>query len=145
MTFTADMSKWCRETAPEYLEGVVRKTIIEIGSRVVLRSPVGNPSEWQNPESAPPGYAGGRFRGNWQHGFGFAPTGDLDGIDPAGSATINRIVSATMRSPAVGVTYLVNNLPYAERLEQGWSRQAPSGIVGLVELEFPAIVEQAKR
>ena len=29
------------------------------------------------------------------------------------------------------VVYIQNNLPYAERLENGWSKQAPSGIYSL--------------
>jgi hypothetical protein len=143
MTFTADLSRWCRKTAPEYVDGVVRKTIIEIGSRAVLRSPVGDSSYWQQP--APAGYVGGRFRGNWQHGFGSAPAGDLDVIDPSGSATLNKITSETISSPTTGVTWLVNNLPYSERIENGWSRQAPQGIINRIELEFPSIFEQAKR
>lgn len=143
MTFTADLSAWCRKTAPEYVDRVVRKTVIEIGSRAVLRSPVGDSSYWLNP--APAGYVGGRFRGNWQHGFGSAPAGDLDVIDPSGGATLNKITSATISSPATGVTWLVNNLPYSERIENGWSRQAPQGIINRIELEFPSIFEQAKR
>lgn len=143
MTFTADLSGWCRKTAPEYADGVVRKTVIEIGSRAVLRSPVGDASYWQQP--APDGYVGGRFRGNWQHGFGSAPTGNLDVIDPSGGTTLNRITSATISSPAAGITWLVNNLPYSERIENGWSRQAPQGIVNRIELEFLSIFEQAKR
>jgi hypothetical protein len=143
MSFTADLSGWCRKTAPQYADGVVRKTVIEIGSRAVLRSPVGDSSYWQQP--APDGYVGGRFRGNWQHGFGSAPTGNLDAIDPSGGTTLNRITSATISSQAAGITWLVNNLPYSERIENGWSRQAPQGIVNRIELEFPSIFEQAKR
>lgn len=143
MTFTADLSAWCRKTAPEYIDAVVRKTIIEIGARAVLRSPVGDSSYWQQP--APAGYAGGRFRGNWQHGYGSAPIGELDVIDPSGGTTLGRITNAALTSPTGGTTWLVNNLPYAERLENGYSRQAPQGIINLIELEFPSIFEQAKR
>lgn len=144
MSFTADLSGWCRQTAPEYVDKVVRKTVIEIGSRAVLRSPVGDPDYWQMPP--PPGYVGGRFRANWQHGYGYPPSGEVDAVDESGGMTVERITGNTLSSPTDGTTWLVNNLPYAERLENGWSRrQAPLGIINLIELEFPSIFEQAKR
>jgi hypothetical protein len=40
-----------------------------------------------------------------------------------------------------GVHYLQNNLPYAWRLETGYSKQAPAGIVGITALEFGGIVD----
>jgi hypothetical protein len=44
------------------------------------------------------------------------------------------------------VHWFTNNVPYAQRLEEGHSKgQAPQGIINRIELEFPAIVEMAKR
>ena len=141
MSFAADMAKWCRQTAPETNRRVVRLAVAEIANRVIYRSPVGDASYWESP--APPGYAGGRFRGNWFYGFGAAPTDFTDAIDPQGSATLSRIIGGI--ADRAGVHYLANNLPYAQRIEEGWSRQAPAGIVGLVELEFPQIFERARQ
>ncbi len=143
MSFTADMAKFCRTTAPDHLARVVRIATVEIGSRAVDRSPVGDASYWSRP--APPGYAGGRFRANWMHGHGAPPAGTLDAIDPSGSATVQRITGDVLASPAFGVAYIVNNLPYAQRIEDGWSwNQAPNGILSLLELEFPSIVKRAE-
>lgn len=142
MSFTADMNKFCKTEAPDYLDRVVRKTVIEIGNRLVYRSPVGDASYWQS--SPPAGYVGGRFRGNWQYSFGAMPRGFTDAIDKSGASTLSAIVSSALSGNAVGVHYLSNNLPYAQRIEDGWSRQAPQGIVGRVELEFASIVRQAK-
>ena len=45
---------------------------------------------------------------------------------------------------AAGTVHVwINNLPYAQRLEDGWSKQAPSGMVGLAVREFRSIVESA--
>jgi hypothetical protein len=42
------------------------------------------------------------------------------------------------------VHFLTNNLPYALRLEYGWSKnQAPAGMVGLAVAEFQSIVRDA--
>lgn len=143
MTFATDMTKFCRDIAPAYVAKTIRRTVIEIGARAVERSPVGDALYWSRP--APPGYVGGRFRGNWQYGVGSAPSGELDRIDAGGNATVADITGGVMASRASGVHYVVNNLPYAERIENGWSRQAPEGIVSLLELEFQSIFESAKR
>jgi hypothetical protein len=140
MSFTADLSKFCLKEAPQWIDGVTRKVVIEVGNRAVMRSPVGDADYWINP--APPGYVGGRFRANWQYGFASAPPGVVDAVDPSGGMTIANIVADS--TGARGVHYVVNNLPYAQRIEDGWSRQAPTGIVSLLELEFPEIVRRAK-
>jgi hypothetical protein len=140
MSFAADVSKWCKQTVPEQHKRVVRRVVMEIANRAVMRSPVGNPSEWESP--APPGYAGGRFRANWQYGFGSAPTSTIDAIDPSGSTTLSGIINSVANQQ--GVHWIANNLPYAQRIEDGWSTQAPSGIVGLIELEFPQIFNAAR-
>lgn len=139
MSFASEVSKWCEQTAPQHMEKVVRRVVVEIGNRAIFRSPVGDPSYWINPP--PPGYAGGQFRRNWIYGFNAAPAGYTTDIDPSGAKTLADIVrSATGKS---GVHYIANNLPYAQRIEDGWSRQAPLGIVGRIELEFQEIFTRA--
>lgn len=142
MSFSSDLSRFCEREAPDYLEKTVRKVVIEIGNRCVLRSPVGDGAYWQSPP--PAGYSGGRFRANWQHGLNVIPTLFTDAVDKSGGSTLAAITSAVATGNAVGVHYITNNLPYAERIENGWSRQAPQGIVGRIELEFPAIVRKAR-
>lgn len=143
MSFSVDVRKFCEKEAPEKTDKIIREIVMEIGNRIVMRSPVGDASYWQMPP--PPGYTGGRFRGNWQYGHGLVPQGDVEVIDKSGSQTISAINRGAMTSKAMGVHWIVNNAPYSERLESGWSRQAPMGMVGLTELEFPQIVEMARR
>ena len=69
------------------------------------------------------GYVGGRFRGNWRYGFNASPSGELDSVDMSGAGTLSALARAAI-SPGTGVHYITNNLPYAERIENGWSRQA---------------------
>lgn len=139
--FQADISAFVKK-AKGNTDKVVRKIILDVGTRIVLRSPVGDAKYWKG--KPPKGYVGGRFRGNWQYGFGVIPTGELPNIDKNGSSTIGKLASGVLASPVAGLHYLVNNLPYAKRIEEGWShRQAPQGVVGLTILEFKAIVEKA--
>lgn len=143
MGFASDVRKFCEEEAPEYIDTVIRRTVIEAGRRVIMRSPVGDGKYWKRPP--PPGYVGGRFRGNWQYGFNASPSGELDAVDMSGAGTLSSLVRAALSSPGTGVHYITNNLPYAERIENGWSRQAPQGVVGLTEIELPQIFREAQR
>jgi len=132
------------EKHSDKLSDYVGLTIIKLHEKVDSRSPVGDPTKWDSPP--PPGYVGGRFRANWQLGVGSAPEGEVAGIDDDGSKTRDTVTASL---PGDGknagpVYYLVNNLPYAERLEDGHSTQAPLGMVGLAVAEFPQLASTAK-
>lgn len=145
MSFAADMSKFCKDVAPDNLKTITRKVLVECASRAIFASPVGDPSGWKNPGNAPAGYAGGAFRRNWQYRFGSFSREIVAGIDPSGSKALSEArsgIDAAQGKP--GVHYISNSLPYAERIENGWSNQAPYGIVSRIELEFADIVRIAK-
>lgn len=86
---------------------------------------------------APPGYTGGRFRGNWQVSFD-APTTEENGrIDKTGDLT-KAAGNYTLSLFKVGMRsiYFCNNVPYAYPLEMGHSTQAPGGMVRITAAEF---------
>ena len=87
----------------------------------------------------------GRFKGNWNLSIGQADESvDLNNFDKSGGETITRAdgslqaYSAFEGFPAIWVT---NNLPYAGRLEDGYSKQAPAGMVGLTVAEMEAMFD----
>lgn len=131
------------ELAKNRADLVVRKVLLDIGSRLVMRSPVGDPAIWKH--TAPAGYIGGHFRANWQYAEGFIPGGVFPSIDKTGQVSLDRMKSKVPQSPYGKVHFIVNNLPYGPRLETGWSRQAPGGMVGLVVREYQMIVAKALR
>ena len=95
---------------------------------------------------APPGYTGGRFRGNWQVSFD-APTTDETGrIDKTGDLT-KAAGNYTLSLFKVGMKaiYFCNNVPYAYPLEMGHSTQAPGGMVRITAAEFQRFFEEAVR
>jgi len=109
------------------MDKVVRGTLLDLSRRIVLRTPVGNPSLWQGPP--PPGYTGGQARGNWQASIGSPASGTTEATDKSGTATIAGIAGKTQQAPG-NVWYLTNNLPYVSTaLEYGSSTQAPTGMV----------------
>jgi len=123
----------------------IQQTVQSLAKKVIQRSPVGDATYWQH--SAPTGYVGGHFRGNLQYGFGSSPGGIVPDIDPDGDATLRKFAGI---SQPIGVHYIVNNLPYAQALEDGHSwHQAPFGMVGLamaeINSELDAIAREASR
>jgi hypothetical protein len=97
---------------------------------IVTRSPVGDPALWQSP--APAGYAGGLFKNNWFVDIGSISPRTRTEIDPSGSASLSEAgkMEALKANPYTAV-YIHNSLPYAVRLEHGWSAQAPAGIIAV--------------
>ncbi len=124
------------------IQKVTRLVLLEIGYRLDYRSPVGDPELW-NPSIWPKGYIPGHFRNNWQVGIDSKPTGTIDAVDPTGQSTLDRL-RRLGRWPVGHTYYFVNNLPYAQELEMGWSSQAPAGMVGITKLEYPSIVREAE-
>lgn len=97
--------------------------------------------------SAPEGYVGGRFRGNWQVTFDAPATGETGQIDPKGINTVTTGARVILQfASGKKSIYLVNNVPYAQRLEYGHSRhQAPNGMVRITIAEFHRMINKAAR
>jgi hypothetical protein len=138
--FSLELQRF-NEKTQKRADEVVGLVVAKIAQRLDERSPVGDASYWKHP--APKGYVGGRFRGNWQLGVAAIPEGETGRIDPGGSTTVSAIIADIPTKAAGLVYYLTNNVPYAQRIEDGWSRQAPSGLVGLTVTEFQPIVTEA--
>lgn len=140
MSFALDLQKFANNTNKK-VDDVIAKIVLDVGTSIVLKSPVGDGDLWASPP--PPGYVGGRFRGNWQFGVGGIDTSVDGAIDPTGANSIGRIAAGIPEKTAGKVFYITNTLPYAQRLENGWSTQAPAGMVGLTIAEFEPIVAAA--
>jgi len=136
MSFESELKKFAEKTDAR-LNLAVRKIVFDVSSRLVLRSPVGDAKYWI---SKPPGYVGGRFRGNWQYGLDNINSTVTDTVDSGGGATVGKIQAAVAAKAAGHIHYITNSLPYAIRLEDGWSKQAPKGMVKLTKEEFEPIV-----
>lgn len=108
------------------IETIGRKITFELFYAVQLRSPVDT----------------GRFRANWQFGAGKMADGIVDANDINGSIAAAQALKA-VETPLGGIVYFTNNLPYAERLEYGYSDQAPQGMVRLTVRELESMVTKA--
>ena len=140
MTFALDLSAFAKKTDLR-MEAVVRRIVLDVAKSLVEMSPVGDADYWKSPP--PKGYVGGRFKASWDYGFNSPPSDLHRGIDPSGAASLNRIEAGIDGKMGGAIHYLANNAPYAMRLEEGWSRQAPHGMVELTAMKFQAIVDEA--
>lgn len=114
------------EKLNQRMDKLVRGTLIGMTSKIIERSPVDT----------------GRFRANWQLSIGYPAVTEVSGTDKSG-AKAKRNAAQTINSTKVGrIFYLTNNLPYAEMLEFGWSKQAPFGMVRRTLAEYRKIFER---
>ena len=95
--------------------------------------------------SAPSGYVGGRFRGNWMFSIGAPDSTTTEEVDPSGAKSTARIVAGAIEFKAGDTCYITNSLGYAIPLEFGHSTQAPGGMVRITVARFQQIVLEAIR
>ena len=142
--FAAEFAKMLR-VAGDKAELVVKKSALQVLSSIEIKSPVGDPDSWASP--APPGYTGGQFRANWNLSIDSMDTDTTTDKDPSGEAAIKRAQGRIESYQFGDKIFITNSLPYAYRLEyEGWSGQAPQGMVRITALEFEKYVsEQAAK
>lgn len=116
--FAAGINEWYEKNASPTgggLEWVVQ-VVTDLLSEIVDRTPVRS----------------GRAKANWLVGLGTQPRGTRRLYNKDGDQTVRAglLVLQSMRfvEPTI---FIVNNLPYALRLERGSSKQAPYGMVAL--------------
>lgn len=124
-----------------------KELILGVAASLVDKSPVGDPTLWKDTNAAiyalNKGYKGGRFKANWVGGDGDINYTITDDIDPSGETSMLAIASAIPDDTVGKVFYISNSLPYALRLEDGWSGQAPYGMASLTVVEFRQIAKDA--
>lgn len=117
-----------------------KMALVQTFNASVTDSPVGNPDLWQS--TAPEGYTGGQFRASWKLSDG------MINYDTAseGSKFVPQFSESDFKMIGTGTSYYFTNaLPYAQRIEYGWSTQAPQGIVRLQAQKFNYRFKQIAR
>ena len=114
MSFSSDIGKW-NDKVEKAATRIFRGTALSLFGKIVVRTPVDT----------------GRLRGNWQVQLNSAPTGILEGT---------KVQSGSTKAKLGDSIYIVNNLPYAEVIENGSSNQAPQGMVKVTVAEFKQVV-----
>lgn len=124
--FASDLRKFA-ERCGKSLDDTCRAVAIKWFSSTVMSTPVDT----------------GRLRGNWKMTLGAPAAGVTDVTDKSGQMVVSTIAQQV---GGVGkVNYLVNNLPYAESIEYGHSKQATQGMVRINFIRIKSIIEQTAR
>ena len=112
----ADMPKFMRALALEAVGRIARRTPVDTG----------------------------RARGNWQTTLGRPAVGtiEVEGSPAAMSALAVSRAKAAVAGYKSGDIHIVNNLPYIGNLENGSSRQAPSGMVQVTVAELQPLADR---
>lgn len=125
MSFALDVSKFV-EKAKKNPEKVMRQVSIKLFSAIIKASPVDT----------------GRFRMNWTASGGIPASGITDATDKSGNIAIGNATSFVLKATGWHEFTLTNNLPYAQRLEYGWSQQAPAGVVRTNVSRFQQLINE---
>ena len=92
----------------KFHEKTIRGTLLSFTRRVIRETPVDT----------------GRLRNNWQSTLNVPASGELQTGKPEQDA------ESSLSSLKIGnIFWFVNNLPYARRIEEGYSKQAPQGML----------------
>ena len=100
----------------------IGETAFAILRNLIIRSPVGDPTTWQNPE-------GGHFRRNWLISVRAADSSTTEGAGASAAVPLaegRAKIIAFKASRALRII-IQNNVPYANRLALGHSTQAALG------------------
>lgn len=138
--FELALDEFVEKTIPGKHLLAQKKIAIELLSRIIDRTPVGNPDFWAESSLPPPkGYVGGRARGNWQVSTSRPGNSDIDATDKDGDVTEAAGIGKMGTAKAGGTIWIFNNVRYIKALEMGHSRrQAPLGMVAVSLAEIEA-------
>lgn len=141
MTFEEQMAAFIKK-AKENPEKVARAVSIKLFSAVVRGTPVDT----------------GRLRMNWQASGATPALGVVSGSDKSGSGAIRSATQFVSSYPEWEQFTFSNNLPYAATIEfggyngggpkttpDGYSTQAPAGMVRVNVTRFQSLINQAIR
>lgn len=132
MNFAENLAMLCQR-AGDKAELVVRRTALDLMTDMIDASPVDT----------------GRFKANFVVSTGIMTNSTVDRVDrtPKGQHDAAGAVSygeAILKGWKPGQTiWILNNLSYAQRLEYGWSKQAPGGMVRLAVQNYSQAIKKA--
>lgn len=127
MSFASDVEAYAKKAGAS-LDETSRAIVLELFGSVIKDNPVKT----------------GRAKGNWQTTIGAPASGTVDRLGE--SEALADVAQQTASFGAGKVIYLSNNLPYIYRLEyDGWSQQAPGGMLRKNVARIQSIVAKAAR
>ncbi len=139
MSFSSQIRNWTVRTRRDTRQ-VVSDVFMQIGTRIIDRTPIGDVTSWKNPP--PVNYEPGTLRNSWNTGIGALAGVELREPSTVAADARNQLRSVAPLVPG-HIAYIANPAPYASRIEfDSWSPQASGGMVEPTLREFNQIVRQ---
>lgn len=135
--FALAIEDWITKEVPQRAAELQREIVVQAFTGIVQSTPVGNATKWKNnvaraSKGLPPlpkGYVGGQARRNWQVSLDIPARTKINGADASGNQALSDGYAVVAKLTAPGRVWISNPLDYMEPLENGWSKQAPVGMV----------------
>lgn len=141
--FYRTLNRWKKEV-PDMMDTITKLFVMTVAENIIIGGPYGNPTGTPVDTS--------RARNNYYmrvNGQGSDPQVGYDEAraDPTRGEDhlITDIFVAVMSAPLGARFSLANRVPYFRRLEYGWSKQAPVGMVRLVRMNAQIIMDDVAR
>jgi hypothetical protein len=114
-----------KQKIDEAMHKGVRAAAFSIYRNLIGFTPVGNPDLWKT-KYPPKGYVGGRARANWNISLN---TIDATTTENTQAPDETKALEIAARFKIGNTLYISNHLQYIQRLNDGWSMQAPANFV----------------
>lgn len=125
-------------------EKAIQMTASQLFMSIVVDTPIGDVSTWKYAPKTT--YKPGQLRGNWQTSIGSPAAGKINRVQLGNSGPATKeAISQSKKYKLKSTIYLVNNSDYGVRVEDGWSKQAPSGMVKVNVLRFNSLLSKNAR
>lgn len=135
--FRLALDQFVEKQLPEKVAETQRMMVAELLTLIVQSTPVGNHTKWKRNVARaerglgplPKGYVGGQARRNWQVTIGQPSAQPKKGTDASGQKALSDGYAQVAKITKPTIAFISNPLPYMVPLENGWSKQAPNGMV----------------
>lgn len=127
MGFGADMDRFKNKTVSRSKQAV-EYICFNMSNQIITLTPVDT----------------GAAKNNWQASIGSPNRSAKNDTDKNGSGSRSD-ANSTSKKAYGNIYYFVNSLPYIKRLENGWSKQAASGMVMITVSRFRNVFKKAIR
>ncbi len=119
----------------------VNATLLDMYRSIVQRTPVGDPNLW-HPPYWPKDYKPGTLKASWNISFNNSQRDTNGQFANSEQITDSGGLSFKINSDNKQEAVIYNSQPYAQRVEMGWSTQAPVGMMRISIAEYSATLDK---
>jgi len=120
----------------------INYSLLQTYMNIVQRTPAGNPNLW-HPPYWPAGYQPGDLKKSWHIAYNGQERTVGGQFSNAEQTLESGGLSFKVGTLTNQVATIYNSQPYAQRIEEGWSTQAPQGMMRISVAEWTSNLDRA--